>query len=320
MALGNGLGQMGVTLFFGLSGFLMAYLYCSKPLDLKSLSEYVVNRTTRVLPLYFFVVIFTFMLFLAFDLTLLGINSSRIFIENAALFRGSNILWTIPVEVHFYVIFVGLWLASMHKHFPKLVFAMGAGQISVFFILYLNELRYPDFIFSWLHVFLFGSILGFYYERINNALENSKLKFCLSAVAWFVLLLAIIAPPQVRRDLGFSTVASYLDPVSVGYPLALLACTLFLLGPFSLFNQSTLRWYGKISYSLYLLHIFAVFFVQELVSREMIPTYLGFPLVLVLATFGASVSFYGFERPAQRILRSYIDRDRLDSKRAASGA
>lgn len=122
------------------------------------------------------------------------------------------------------------------------------------------------------------------------------------------MLLGIFAPPQLRRDLGFETLANYLDPVTVGYPMALLVCTIFLLGPFSVFKHTVLRWYGKISYSFYLLHMFAVAGVFELVTTGVLRAELGFPVVMLIATVISAASFYGFERPAQRIVRSRLTR------------
>lgn len=310
VTLGEGLGQMGVTLFFGLSGFLMGYLYSSKPLNLPNLWEYAVNRTTRVLPLYYVVVAITTVSFLVFDFALLNADSIKRIIGNIALIRGSSILWTIPVEVHFYVVFVGLWFASAARNFTRAVLVIGVSQLSILLLLYSYGISNSAFLFSWLHVFMFGSLLGVHYERIKSALENSSVRPLLSGLAWLLLLLAVVAPPQVRRDLGMTLLPNFIDPVTVGYPLALLACTVFLLGPFSLFKVEALRWYGKVSYSLYLLHKFAVLIVAALVSASLVPNFLGFPLVLGLATLMAIGGYYGLERPVQKALRDRLLRRR----------
>ena len=307
---GEGLGQMGVTLFFGLSGFLMGYLYSGKPLNIGNLWEYAVNRTTRVLPLYYIVVTITILSFLVFDFALLNADSIKRIIGNIALIRGSSILWTIPVEVHFYVVFVGLWFASAAGNFTRAVLVIGVSQLTILLLLYSFGISKSAFLFSWLHVFMFGSLLGVHYDRIKSRLENSSLRPLLSGLAWLVLLLAVVAPPQVRRDLGMTLLPNYIDPITVGYPLALLACTVFLLGPFSFFKAEALRWYGKVSYSLYLLHKFAVLACAALVSARLVPGYLGFPLVLGLSTVLAVGGYHGIERPMQKALRNRLLRRR----------
>lgn len=310
--LGHGLGQMGVMLFFGLSGFLMAYLYCGKPLNSLSLRSYFVNRIIRVLPLYYIVAIFVALCFIIFDYSFLKVYSWKHIAGNMLLLKGSSVLWTIPVEFHFYVLFLGLWLASITGHFLKAVLVLGSLQLMALVALYLNGIDYGPILFSWLHVFLFGSLVGAYFEPLRRTLENSKLGAILSALAWLVLLLGAVAPPKLRLDLGFSNLVNFLDPITVGYPMLLLVCTVFLLGPFSLFKQPIFRWFGTISYSLYLLHPFVIDGVVEIVKTGALPARFGFPVVLAVSTLVAGASFYGLERPCQRMLRSYFSKSDND--------
>lgn len=124
--LGYGLGQMGVTLFFGLSGFLMAYLYYDKTPTLENIRDYTINRIARVLPLFYIVAIFVTVCFAAFDYSFLKVTSWKQVAGNLFLLRGSSVLWTIPVELHFYVVFVGLWFISG----SRLLQACGRGRRS----------------------------------------------------------------------------------------------------------------------------------------------------------------------------------------------
>ncbi|QZD91443.1 acyltransferase [Qipengyuania xiapuensis] len=307
-SLGRGLGQMGVALFFCLSGFLMAYLYREKALNPASLKDYAINRATRVLPLYYLVATFVGVCFLAFDVSLLKVFSWQDVIGNMFLLKGSSVLWTIPVEVHFYVVFVALWFASNSGKFLKSIALLAAAQISALVLLYLIDIRYGPVLFSWLHLFLFGSLIGAYYEPLKRRLEKSRQAPLIAGLGWLALLLMVIAPPEVRRDLGFTVLVNYLDPITVGYPMLLLFCTVFLLGPFALFKTPLLRWYGKISYSLYLLHPFVIDGATALAERGVFPPVIGFPLVLGVATLLAAVSFYWFEHPVQIALRTYFTR------------
>ncbi|MFL0356823.1 acyltransferase family protein [Erythrobacter sp. GH1-10] len=308
--LGAGLGQMGVMLFFGLSGFLMAYLYSGKTLNRANLREYAINRATRVLPLYFIVASFVALCFITLDYSLLKVFSWKDIAGNMLLLKGSSVLWTIPVEVHFYVVFVALWFASASRNFLKSLVLLATLQLSSLIILYVNGIDYGPILFSWLHVFLFGSLIGYYYEPLKRSIENSRFSALLSVFAWLVLLLAVVAPPQLRRDFGFPTMVNYLDPITVGYPMLLFACAVFSLGPFGFFKHPILRWFGTISYSLYLLHAFVIDGATGLASRGAFPTELGFPIVLGIGTILAAASFYGFERPTQKMLRAYFSRDR----------
>lgn len=308
--LSGGLAQMGVMLFFGLSGFLMAYLYSGTKLDRASLREYVVNRTTRVLPLYYVVASFVAICFIFFDYSFLKVFSWKDIALNILLLKGTSVLWTIPVEIHFYIVFVALWFAANNGRFLLSVTCLGILQMSALIALYVNGIDYSPILFSWLHLFLFGSLLGAYYELIGRSLDNSRYRALLSAVAWLVMLLAVIAPPQLRNGFGWTTQVNFLDPITVGYPMLFLACSVFVLGPFSLFRHPVLRWFGKISYSLYLLHAFVIDLASAMATRGLLPYELGFMAVLGVATLLAAACFYGFERPAQRMLRARVSGSR----------
>src|ERR1700726_3367243 len=53
---GAGGGQIGVMLFFVLSGYLMGVLYLDRPFTFAEVRAYVVRRIGRVLPLFYLVV------------------------------------------------------------------------------------------------------------------------------------------------------------------------------------------------------------------------------------------------------------------------
>ena len=128
-----GLGFLGVQLFFVISGFCIhaAYVNASK-LDRRS---YMVRRLLRVYPLYFVVVVALFGIYM-----LLGPNSAngaltwRNFIGHLFFWhyegpadsagRGiSEVLWTISLEVQFYIIYALVGF-SLIKRF-------GAGRIAM---------------------------------------------------------------------------------------------------------------------------------------------------------------------------------------------
>jgi len=55
---GNGAGQIGVMIFFVLSGFLMGHLYIGREWSLDAVKRFCVSRVARVFPLYLALVIF----------------------------------------------------------------------------------------------------------------------------------------------------------------------------------------------------------------------------------------------------------------------
>ncbi|MCL9998906.1 MAG: acyltransferase [Erythrobacter sp.] len=302
-ALGGGLGKMGVTLFFGLSGFLMAYLYCREEFTPRAVWSYMVNRLARVLPLYYAVVIVTVISFYAFGIVLLDAGNVQAMVFNAGLIRGSSVLWTIPVEVHFYIVFMLLWMAFQSVRFVPAVLCLAGAQIALVAVMFSLGFEIGLLLAGWLHIFIFGAVLGANYQLLKGYSSRPAAQRFLTGLAWASLALLIIAPPEVRQGLGLPTLPPFIDPLSVGIPLLMLIFTVFLIGPFSFFKTGLLRWYGKISYSLYLLHIIVLDCVEYYVAGDATLSYAGFPATLLLATIVAWLSFTYLERPAHQLLR-----------------
>ncbi|WP_338243749.1 acyltransferase family protein [Aurantiacibacter hainanensis] len=304
--LGNGLGKMGVIVFFGLSGFLMGYLYGQKDLTGKALWDYAVNRGTRVLPLYYFTVFIAIISFYAFDFVLLNSDGPLAIVQNIAMIRGSSTLWTIPVEIHFYFLFVIVWIFAIRSQSLTIAAALLSFQLVGYLALDFFGVGLKASIFAWLHIFLAGSLLGIHYPSLREefaAIGESRL---LSFLGWIVLVSAVFAIPGVRRELGIPMAAQYLDPITVGYPLLVLVLTVFAVGPLVIFRHHILRWFGKISYSLYLLHLIVLTFVKLAIINGLMPAQLGFPATLAVSSLAAWAAYTHLERPSQKALRSML--------------
>lgn len=109
-ALGGGLGQYGVAIFFVLSGYLMGMLYAGRD-PRTQWRRYAGARAARVLPLFYAVLLVSGAL-TAIAGTFPIYVPTEDFAKNPFLIHGSAILWTILVEVQFYCVFVALWFMS----------------------------------------------------------------------------------------------------------------------------------------------------------------------------------------------------------------
>lgn len=110
----RGMGTMGVVVFYLLSGFLISWLYADRALTRRSLQSYAVARGARVLPLFYAVLLGSLVLLAAFGHSGYAYEATGAFWYNAFLISGSGVLWSIPVEIHFYMVFVLLWWARSH--------------------------------------------------------------------------------------------------------------------------------------------------------------------------------------------------------------
>lgn len=297
--------RWGVSLFYGLSGLLMARLYLDRTLDRKTLAEFLLRRGARVLPLYYF------SLFLAICLLFIGLNPYRLetlqdLVLAAVLTYGTGVLWSIPVEIQFYLVFAVVWFFSAKGKFLLILAVLAALQAALVGWQVSSGMRNFYNLSFWLHIFLIGVILGRLStsERFATFCATHRNKFNLLAL--LILLMTAIAPPGVRDLIGLPKTYPFLDPISVGYPMALLLISLIDLRLFHFLRHSILIWLGKISFSIYLLHMPVIYMAEFLLADMNFGTWqmliVIFSLTLIVSALTAKI----IERRCQISLLRYF--------------
>lgn len=302
--LGQGFGGRGVALFYGLSGLLMARLYLHKGFTHVEVCDYAFRRGARVLPFYYACIV------LGIVMLILGISpyeqdSWQDIARAALLYHGTGVLWSIPVELQFYVVFLGIWLCASRG---KLVIALvallcvqAAMMLATLVTVGYGPLMSNTFnLLFWLHFFLFGITLGVL-SKNKRFMRFSGTKTKTVRLFTIVLLsLIILMPPSIREAGGIPRRPAFIDPLSAGYILVLMTATLLNLGILHVFSSRLLRWVGKISFSAYLLHMPVIVLVQNSWAS---PPSLMQAIVVVIVTFGVSaLSMRWIELGAQRAI------------------
>jgi peptidoglycan/LPS O-acetylase OafA/YrhL len=117
--------RIGVNLFFVISGFLITMLLIKEKIKTGkiSLRHFLTRRALRIIPvLYLFLIVLIFLNFY-YDLKIFPDNfiTSFLFIKNLPLHLHNHFLtahlWTLAVEVQFYVTFPFLLAANINKYF-----------------------------------------------------------------------------------------------------------------------------------------------------------------------------------------------------------
>lgn len=136
--------HVGVTLFFVLSGFLIAYRY-SEMKDF-SLKTYVINRLARIYPMYFILTTLTFLVLLARTNWFPTPSQLAIYFANVTFLRGFSDTykfslvsqgWSLTVEEVFYIT-APLYFLLLNKSrinfviIPVALVATGIGLVAVF--------------------------------------------------------------------------------------------------------------------------------------------------------------------------------------------
>jgi len=299
-SLGGGAGQYGVMLFFLLSGFLMAYLYLGREFNKQAVTHYALARAGRVIPLFLAVI------FLSYLSRQLGyeffynIGNAKELTSHLLFAHGESVLWTIAPEIHFYLLFLILWYLQAIKP-GSIYLPVVVGLILIFLTNFprpnghIAGFTYDLHTFRSLPYFLIGLILGMHYQpgKIPNYLKSS----------WFVASLALI--PMLYPE--FSPINDRdKHRMWLSYEVLFVVSTSFFAVVFLVPDNNILLsnkvgdFFGKISYSLYLLHMPVLLQVNKLA----ISTELKLLLYIAGSVLIALLSYQYFERPMARLIRN----------------
>lgn len=245
----------GVDIFFVISGFIIATTAAAQrdPLN------FVFRRAVRIFPVYWLVLLAAF------------VSSSWIALapeERPALDFGLIFAWTYPnwylapawsiaFELHFYAAVAAI-LAIAPKRLFELMFAgLGIIIVVVAFRLQLGIYSHPL-------ILEFGAGVGIAYLHSNGGLRFSRRNLAVSAVlfaaGWYWIFVHGSADPQLARVGTYGLAAGLLIH-------AVLAAEIE--------GQSfspILQWFGKISYSLYVVHYLVIKWIANFTGLWMLST------------------------------------------------
>jgi len=299
--LGHGAGQLGVMLFFLLSGFLMSHLYMDRDFSSFEVNNFIMARIARVIPLFIIVVLISYALqMLELRGYFFNIPSIPILFSHVVFLSGTSILWTIPAEIQFYILFVFLWWLQKTKEIGLYIFMM----IS-FLIIALSDFPRPagsfmdipyDFVLlRSLPYFFSGVLFGKLYTKRQLFFRYSNSAFILSLS--FILLLY----PGIFSMLFGYNHGKWQD-IGVLVSLSLVFFVVVFLVPDSnrLLANRVGDFLGNISYSLYLLHMPILVIVRELAIDQP-----GIFLViyLMISFIVSYLSYLLIERPSRKAIR-----------------
>lgn len=305
--------HIGVSIFFVLSGFLIAYRY----MDSKNFSfrKYMVNRVARVYPIYFILTTITFLGTWyyqrqeSFDWALYGMNISflRGFFDDLK-FTGIAQGWSLTVEEMFYFsapLFFLLLRKSKYFLFILPILVLGLGFSMVYF--FGNTLSFGFFAsenFMLEYTFL-GRCMEFFIGIaivfvMKSSVENNSrnwFTYCgLVAACFFIYLMSILDNDGAAAEkIPFYIVYLLLLPLLGIAPLfiGLIRENSFIQ---SVFSSRVAVLLGKSSYAFYLVHMGIFKFKLDTITDNLL---LIFIVLNVLA-----IGIYLFlEKPLNRFIR-----------------
>lgn len=266
-------GFLMVPFFFVLSGFVLMYSYGKKITSKYELRTFILLRLGRLYPVHFtFLLLFLLVEIAKYVAAVkFGLNSpnSTPFAENsigaffehlvliqslgftnhATAFNGPA--WSISTEFYTYILFSVAILWLQLRNF--IVLALGIVSVSLLLLIFFNK-EIGDF------VWILGCFAGFFSGCMVYTIYNINRERRL-ATGWSIAILITLAAflSVKERSPGLDSLMLLLSA------LLILSLT---LSPRSFINnfldRPVLRWFGAISYSLYMTHLFVIWCANQI--------------------------------------------------------
>ncbi len=290
----KGSGQLGVMLFFVLSGFLMAHLYGSEKITVPRLVEYSFRRSFRVFPAYITMLLISFWLSPYWTDFPYNMDMSGL-IKHLKLQGDTSVFWTIPVEIKFYVFFPVLWIALGFLQNALLRSAI----IFIVFIVSVNIFPYGERLdlSRYVEFFIGGVCAGYFNVHLSTAKRWQQETINTGFFVTLVLILVFI--PQVFLHLTGLLHPMWFMPQVLAplFALCVLLCANITGWARTIFSNRVFLFLGKISFSLYLVHYPFIYFINHWALLNPTPWFIKVILSLTLAISFAYVLYIMIEKP-----------------------
>lgn len=289
------LGQLGVAIFFTLSGFLMSALYSDKKFSVNSSVKYMIARMARIAPAYWIAITFAWALYMvlppggSYDMNAIAMLRLVFFMGNVGIF------WSIPPEIQFYCFFLFLWFSYDKLKAGNYWWMMGAAALCLSFVI-TRDLWGGLMLPGKLHLFLGGFLTAFLVKS-----EKIKQYLC-SNIAQLGLSIALLLYFFFCLEQG----KAYSDLIIAGLA-ALVVGSLSRSSPITyVFETQTMRMMGAASFSIYLFHGVILNAMESLGVFRSLETTVGI-VVMCLVSIAVPVAFhYAVEKPLNIYSKTWL--------------
>jgi peptidoglycan/LPS O-acetylase OafA/YrhL len=318
-------GEMGVSVFFVLSGFLITYLILNElnSTNTINIKHFYIRRALRIWPLYYAVLIFIFFIYPILR-NLAGMDSSHghnipyyfLFLSNFDIIHIDHyfetmawgpitVTWSVAVEEQFYLTWP-LFFAFVPRRFYSLIFISIISLSLVFRYFHIHDkpvMLYHSFIVC--ADLAIGGLCAYYafnYKKFTLFFVNLRKNAIISLYFLGFLWLFFIPDLSKKNDvlLFFSRFINTLF-----FAFIILEQNYAQQSFYKFSNLKTLTFWGKYTYGLYLLHNIVLLFIFIALGPKLLninyeayflPNFMVCLVGLVMSMVISYVSYEYFEK------------------------
>lgn len=312
-------GEVGVSFFFVLSGFLITYILILEKLNNQTipLKKFFKRRILRIWPLYYAMVIFAFCTPYIINFFHLPFSNKGYepnwfltitFLENYKMMSTGMlanvsplpVIWSLCVEEHFYIIWGCIMYFISLKNIPKLI-------IVCIFISFVSRIIYHILgissldIFTNISYFAFGAIPAYLFVFKKDIIRKlSMIPSIYKYLYFFIVILAIALLPDII----------FFKHIQIGiiiFGILFSVLILFTLGDrnvFKISDRSIFGRLGKYTYGLYLIHTICLVLFDRIGKRYDLSNYTVIISALLFTIFLAYLSYHLFEKQFLKLKKS----------------
>lgn len=310
----QGIGHIGVYLFFVLSGYLLAdHLFHEYGVNGNvSVKNFLIRRCCRIMPLYYFVLT---LLILYQEITgrlnkqYLHIDGGWVgYLQHLLFYKGDGLFWTLPTEFMFYFLLPFAVILIVHFGSKAITWMMGVATLYfIWFVLITLQIIPPNYALKLVHIshhsqFLDVFLCGVFAAWLSRTKAYKNLVFNNGHqidMAGTVLLGAVLAASVILVSydfLGFDRpmyAFRWLSfPIGLAFGFTIMAINVGgKLDAF--FKLGLLRFMGIVGFSWYLIH----FLVFQIINSIVIQPSIRFVLSFVLCAMFSTILFALIEAP-----------------------
>lgn len=310
-------GGLGVTIFFFTSGFLITRLLINEHIHLNTigLKNFYIRRLLRLYPplILFILVLSVIILIFEHTINLKELSAVTFYYENYYLVLSADfpkrfqILWSLAVEEHFYIIFPFLFMLFIKKINLFLAFLMllcfsilairfyitrhGADPVTDLYTYNLSHCRGDSI--------LYGCLLSVFLK----ADKKNKLLKQASHPAIFCTAIGVLLFTILYRDELFRQTLRY---TLQGIALLFILLPILYNNRYAFFktllSNNILTFIGRLSYSIYLFHWVALYICLRFFREGSVAWhFFNISITLILSL----VSYYAVERSVARLRKKF---------------